>query len=493
MLNEDFRRLNADRINTPAAFVGVASDYNFEFRLACQDPNGNPSNGVVRRQTNKNSFSYIALPNSNGAPDENAMGIKMSNISGSDPWPTNSFLNMWVCDFSDGTLGYATFPADFVTNPNVDGVVIETTSMGRVGNVAAPFDRGRTATHEIGHWLNLRHINGDATCGDDFVGDTPQQRVQNFGCPGFPHPSNCPNNGANGDMFMNYMDYTDDGCMNIYTNGQRLRGRAIFAAGGPRAAFVNNYFSIQQPGAISCVGNVRLNNPNCFPVTWSIISGPATISNPTNAGVTLNVSATGIVALRATGGNYISDLNINVNQNGPSAPTGISGFSPTIGVSPGEILDLEAYETNQLSYNWDISGGTIVGNATGPHITVVVDNPCNGFITNGYFSAGVSYNNACGAGSWYGANCYIVCGTGGPMFAMSPNPTTDNVTIDGRNKNKSIKEVQVVDKVGNVKKVVKFGGEQKLINLNISTLPADIYYIKIFDGQKWESKQLRKQ
>lgn len=135
VLNEDFRRLNADRVNTPAAFTGVASDYGFEFRLACQDPNGNPTNGIVRRQTNRNNFTYIAIPNTNGLPDENAMGIKMTNIAGSDPWPTNTYLNIWVADFSDGTLGYATFPADFANNPNVDGVVIETTSMGRTGNV----------------------------------------------------------------------------------------------------------------------------------------------------------------------------------------------------------------------------------------------------------------------------------------------------------------------------------------------------------------------
>lgn len=92
VLNEDFRRLNADRTNTPAAFTGVASDYGFEFRLSCQDPNGNPTDGVIRRQTNKNSFTYIS---SGGRPDENAMGIKMTGISGSSPWPTDRYLNIW--------------------------------------------------------------------------------------------------------------------------------------------------------------------------------------------------------------------------------------------------------------------------------------------------------------------------------------------------------------------------------------------------------------
>jgi hypothetical protein len=137
--------------------------------------------------------------------------------------------------------------------------------MGRTGNVIAPFDGGRTTTHEVGHWLNLRHIWGDATCGDDFVADTPQQQTSNGGCPAFPHRT-CGNT-TNGDMFMNYMDYTDDNCMNIFTNGQRLRGRAIFAVGGPRAAFLDNYFQVQQPGSISCIGTVNLRNPNCLPQT----------------------------------------------------------------------------------------------------------------------------------------------------------------------------------------------------------------------------------
>ena len=150
------RRLNADRVNTPAAFIGVASDYLFEFRLACQDSAGNVTNGVVRKLTSQTGFYWI--PDQNNEPDENGMGIKMTNRFGSDPWPTNRYLNIWVCDFVDGTFGYSTFPADYNSRPRVDGVVIETTAFGRVGNVVAPFDKGRTATHEIGHWLNLFHI-----------------------------------------------------------------------------------------------------------------------------------------------------------------------------------------------------------------------------------------------------------------------------------------------------------------------------------------------
>jgi len=172
VLNEDFRRLNANVSNTPSAFTTLAADYGFEFRLACQDPNGNPSNGIIRRQTNRTNFQYVQISATNTAPNENAIGIKMSNIAGSDPWPTDRYLNIWVADFNDGSLGYATFPADYATNPDVDGIVLNTTVTGRTGNVTAPFNGGQTATHEIGHWLNLRHIWGDVVCGNDFVGDT---------------------------------------------------------------------------------------------------------------------------------------------------------------------------------------------------------------------------------------------------------------------------------------------------------------------------------
>lgn len=177
---------------------------------------------------------------------------------------------------------------------------------------------------------------------------------------------------------------------------------------------------------------------------------------------------------------------------GTPAATGITGFSPSIGVSPGEVLDLEAAEDYQPTYNWNINGGTIIGNATTQRITVVVDNPCNGSVENGYFNASVSYTNPCGTGASYSANTYIVCGTGGPMFTISPNPATDNITINGRQKNKVVQEIQVIDKFGVVKKVVRHSSKQKNTVFSISDLPRGIYFIKIFDGKNWESKQLLK-
>ena len=94
---------------------------------------------------------------------------------------------------------------------------------GNIGTASSPYDQGRTTTHEVGHWLNLRHIWGDSNCGNDFCSDTPEHSGSNYGCPSFPSTSNCSGNGISGDMFMNYMDYTNDACMNLFTNDQKSR------------------------------------------------------------------------------------------------------------------------------------------------------------------------------------------------------------------------------------------------------------------------------
>ncbi|HMQ46473.1 MAG TPA: M43 family zinc metalloprotease [Saprospiraceae bacterium] len=228
ILNEDFRRTNADAANTPGVFAGVAVDTEIEFCLATVDPFGNPTNGITRTPTNVNSFST----NDN---------VKFNSTGGKDAWPRADYLNIWVCDISGGILGYAQFPGG---PANTDGVVIDYLYFGDIGTATAPFDLGRTATHEVGHWLNLRHIWGDGNCNfDDFVTDTPTAGSANYtGLPcTFPGPNSC-NSGANDlpDMFQNYMDYSDDACMNLFTRGQSDRMRALFNPGGARASLLNS-------------------------------------------------------------------------------------------------------------------------------------------------------------------------------------------------------------------------------------------------------------
>ena len=224
VLNEDFRRLNSDADdNWPQA-----SDSEIEFCLATIDPNGNPTNGITRTFTTRSSFS------SNNQVKFNASG-------GHNAWPADQYMNFWVCDLSGGLLGYAQFPGG---NPATDGIVCDYLYVGTIGTATPPFDLGRTATHEVGHWLNLRHIWGDGGCGvDDFVSDTPLAGGPNFtGFPcTFPGSNSC-NTGANDDpdMFQNYMDYSNDGCMNLFTFGQRNRMRALFEPGGFRESLLNS-------------------------------------------------------------------------------------------------------------------------------------------------------------------------------------------------------------------------------------------------------------
>ena len=218
ILNEDFRRLNADTSDTPFDFKDEAADCGIEFCLAQVDPAGNPTTGILRVSTTVNSF---------GTDD----AVKFTADGGDDAWPADSYLNFWVCNLGASLLGYAQFPGGPAAT---DGVVIHYNHVG-LNDAGYPYHLGRTATHEIGHWLNLRHIWGDdgtACTGSDLVGDTPNQADEHYGCATFPAVS-C-SNGPNGDMFMNYMDYSDDRCMYMFTTGQKDRMQATLKTGGSR-------------------------------------------------------------------------------------------------------------------------------------------------------------------------------------------------------------------------------------------------------------------
>ena len=207
VLNRDFAAKNPDREKVPAPWQGLVTDSRLRFRLA----------KVVRKKTTRSSFST----------DD---GVKRASGGGVAPFEPGTHLNLWVCALADGVLGYAQFPG----GPTVtDGVVIDTHAFGTKGTAQAPFDLGRTATHEVGHYFNLRHIWGDTEdcSGSDFVADTPNAAGPNFGTPAFPAVT-C-SNGPNGDMFMNYMDYVDDAAMFLFTAQQVVRIRTALEESRP--------------------------------------------------------------------------------------------------------------------------------------------------------------------------------------------------------------------------------------------------------------------
>ena len=216
VLNRDFRGKNPNTKNVPKPWKGLVADAKFEFALASKDPEGNPTNGITRTRTDRKSFSVN---------DD----IKFTASGGRDTWGTD-YLNCWVGTLSGGLLGYAQFPGG---PDETYGVVILNTAFGTTGTAAPPFNGGQTTTHEVGHSFNLRHIwADDPGCSiDDGCTDTPVQATPNFGCPTFPHVS-C-NNGPNGDMFMNFMDYVDDACMSMFTPQQVARMLATLE--GPRS------------------------------------------------------------------------------------------------------------------------------------------------------------------------------------------------------------------------------------------------------------------
>ncbi|MEJ5962033.1 zinc metalloprotease [Pedobacter immunditicola] len=223
VLNKDFRARNKDKNKVPEVWQDLVADAFIEFNLAKNDPENKKANGITRTETAITSFGT-----------DNA--VKDSAQGGKSPWPTDSYLNIWVCSLGESILGYAQFPGG---PPETDGVVVDYRAFGTVGTATAPFNSGRTATHEIGHYLNLSHIFGDGranSCSDsDYVEDTPNQLGPNYQSPTFPSIS-C-DNGPHGDMFMNYMDYVDDNAMFMFTDGQAARMNATMH--GPRASLFN--------------------------------------------------------------------------------------------------------------------------------------------------------------------------------------------------------------------------------------------------------------
>jgi hypothetical protein len=237
VLNEDYRKLNANASSIPAAFSSIAADCEIQFCLAARSPQGLASNGITRTQTSVSAFSL------NDA-------MKRSTTGGVDAWPTDKYLNIWVCNLANNLLGFATLPGTVI--PALDGVVIGYKFFGRNTPLGGNYNKGRTATHEIGHWLNLIHIWGDddnasdPCSGSDQVTDTPNQEGSNFQCPSYPSPS-C---GNTSDMFMNFMDYTYDQCMNMFTTGQKTRMQNTISL--QRSGLLTSYGCLGVPTAADC-------------------------------------------------------------------------------------------------------------------------------------------------------------------------------------------------------------------------------------------------
>jgi hypothetical protein len=331
VLNKDFAKMNADAANTPSIFT--ASNTDIQFCMASVDPTGAATNGITRTSTATTAFT------TNDAMKNNATG-------GKSAWDASKYLNIWVCDISGGILGYAQFPGGSAAT---DGVVIDYQYFGTIGTSTAPFNLGRTATHEVGHWLNLRHIWGDATCGTDQVNDTPTHNTANYGCPTYPHLSTC--TGTPVEMTMNYMDYTDDACMYMFSAGQTARMQALFAAGGARTSLLSsNGCGIPVPvlcGVPASLTSSAITTTGAV-VSWGAVSGATSYTlqyKLSTATTWTTVSGLTSTSYSLTGLASLATYNYQVNATCPAGTGNYSGVSSFTTLSAFPTCT-DSYETN---------------------------------------------------------------------------------------------------------------------------------------------------
>jgi len=271
-IQSQIEALNRDFSQDPNSHWSQAANCNIKFALANFDPNGDITNGITRKYTSKTSFSVNN-------------DIKFASSGGVNIWDSKSYLNIWVCDLAGAYLGYAQFPGG---NAKTDGVVIDYKYFGTESFTTYPYNEGKTTTHEVGHWLGLDHIWGQGDCvHDDNVSDTPMSDGPNFGCAA--GRVSC----GSIDMVENYMDYSDDACMELFTQGQKERMRSIFVDGAYRHDILDSKALIKDTNENTdlCAGQVfrldlRLDN---YPTetSWSVTdeNGEIVLSNSTYSNV----------------------------------------------------------------------------------------------------------------------------------------------------------------------------------------------------------------
>ena len=460
VLNEDFNKLNADVSKTPSAFAGLAANVGIQFVLAKQTPTGAATTGIERKSTTRTSW---------GTDD----AMKKVSTGGLDAWNSAKYLNLWVCNLSGGVLGYAQFPGGAAAT---DGVVILSSGFGRGGSAAAPFNLGRTATHEVGHWLNLRHIWGDASCGNDLVSDTPTQQTSNGGCPSFPKVT-C-SNGPNGDMFMNYMDYTDDACMYMFSNGQSTRMNALFATGGARA------------GLLTSTGGTTP-------------GGGGTPTTPTYcASKGSNVSYEWVDFVQLGSISRTSGANAGYYDGTALGTTVTAGSSQTISYSAGYASTAYTeYWKIYIDYNQDgdfSDSGELVASrssASASTLTSTFTVPVtakSGKTRLRIVMSDASATTSCNSYSYGETEDYSITISGGTArqsvasaesvgYRIFPNPATDvlNIEVPASIDNKAV-TVTVYDVRGAQMKQVSFDGNL----LNVGGLAKGVYTLRIADGQQ---------
>lgn len=542
VLNNDFRKLNADAASIPAAFASVAADMEFNFCMAQRTPSGAAFNGINRVASTRTSAF--------GTND----AVKSASTGGTPGWDPNQYLNIWVCEIGGGILGYATFPG--TATSTTDGVVIDYNYFGTIGTATAPYNLGRTATHEVGHWFNLRHIWGDATCGSDLVNDTPTHNTANYGCPTYPHYSTC--TGTPVEMTMNYMDYTDDPCMYMFSAGQKARAQALFTTGGSRAALVNSQACTPPTGGTTCSTPAGLATTGitttAATLSWGAVSGASSYSvqyklASATTWTTVSTTATSYSLSGLTAATSYNWQVTTVCASGSSAASATQTFSTS---STSTCTD--TYEPNEsrtaaktIALATNISG--IISSSTDKdyfkfnnttaarNVKVTLTNlPADydlrlyrsstqvGISQNGgTTSESIIYNNTSAAATYtayvYGYNGAFVAGAcytlraeiSGTSFVRTsgeemteevfdsmeslvvyPNPSTGALNIRLQPESDMTQTIEVYNNLG--QKVesfeLSFSKDQPNAVISLNDLTDGVYYVRVFDGTTVQNRRV---
>ncbi|GAA4507486.1 hypothetical protein GCM10023172_38180 [Hymenobacter ginsengisoli] len=467
VLNEDYRNLNADGALVPTAFQPVRADAQFQFVLAVRDPSGRllPEPGIDR--VDRNALGLSAPPYD--------LATVENSIKPATDWNPDQYLNIWVMDTGTTLLGYAQFPdntaglgglSPYGGAANTDGVVIAYAAFGRVGTLFPNYNKGRTLTHELGHWLGLIHVWGDSSCGNDYCADTPTQETSNTGCPAFPHVS-C-SNGPTGDMFMNFLDYSNDACLHLFTGDQKGRMQEVMAAGTPRrvSLLTSPALCTGTPlvataavagGSTACAGSavtLTASGPAGASYDWS---GPAgfvsTQQNPVLPAVTAAQAGTYTVRVAVTTGLCPAAASTTLTVS-PAPPTPVlTASASTFCPSAGPSLLLTA--TNLAAggtFTWSVvSGDGLPTTAAGASILVtptqsstyrltvaVPGGGCTSSATVSVQALAPVWSGAAGNGNWFDAanwdGCVPTRATDAliPAGLATPYPTIASGTAEVR-------------------------------------------------------------
>ncbi|HSZ71055.1 MAG TPA: M43 family zinc metalloprotease, partial [Cytophagaceae bacterium] len=434
--------------NTPAMFKSIAADVQIEFCLAVRDPNGDPTTGINRIYNSQASYNV----------DLTAGSVDDTTIKNKSYWPSDQYLNIWVCDLAGGILGYAEFPGTMPVTS--DGVVIDYTAFGNTNS--SRYNLGRTATHEIGHWLNLYHIWGDQSdcSGDDFCADTNPCSGTYYsdhtqGCPmplqcGFPR------------MIQNYLDYSDDACMNLFTNDQKSRMQGAMTTSSRRIAIQNslgccntcyvphaNFTTTQQYNVLlgQAITLTDHSTGNINTYTWSFDSGAVPSSSATGAGPqTIYYSTSGdkTVTLTTTG-TYGTDSKTIIIHVVTTAPYADFFASKTTGVHVNETLSFFNSSTGSIdSYSWDFGTDAVPSTATGigPHSVY--------YTSQGLKTASLTVSSATLGSDTKTKDYYIsvVPTTDTTSLYIYPNPAKEVVALSTTFKSPTKVHILIFDRLG---------------------------------------------